>query len=435
MSAKERVRLDAMHRVERNEVTVIAAAELMDVSVRQARRLWKRYKSRGDAGLIHGLRGRGSNRRLAEELRQRIVKRHQERYSDFGPTLACEKLSEEGLSVSPDTLVSLLKERHLWRRRRHRSRHRQRRERRSSFGSMIQMDGSHHDWFEGRASWCVLMVLIDDATNHVYARFYAAETTAAAFDAMGQWVKKHGLPRSVYVDRHSIYRDEDHPEQPTQFGRAMKALQVELICARSPQAKGRVERRHALFQDRLVKELRLRNISDMDQANALLERFFLADLNRRYAVEPRCGLNLHRVMPPEMKLQEVLCVHESRVVGQDWCVRWRNQWLQIPAEHAGLALAGKKILVKELPCGKLLLNYQGQNLAYRQLPGRPVPKRERPAMVNRRAWRPGVDHPWKNDPVGRARRRCAGPAPAPVGASPLPAPTPALHTAVLSLTG
>jgi len=435
MSAKERVRLDAMRRVERNEITVAAAAGLMELSVRQAKRIRKRYRSEQDAGLVHKLRGRSGNRRISEALREQIVKRHQERYDDFGPTLACEKLAEDGLVVSPDTLVAILKERHLWQRRRRRGKHRSRRERRSSFGSMVQMDGSHHDWFEGRASRCVLMVLIDDASNSTYARLYPAETTHGAFDALGRWVKLYGLPRSVYVDRHSIYRDEDHPEKPTQFGRAMKELEVELICARSPQAKGRVERRNQVFQDRLVKELRLRNISDMDQANALLEQYFLADLNRRYAVEPKCQTDLHRVLPPDLALEEVLCVQESRVVGRDWCLRWRNKYLQVPAKHASLALAGKKVVVKELADGKLVVSYRGQKLSFNVLPGRPMPPRAKVTHVNRRPWKPGAGHPWNRDPVGRASRRRGGAAPAPVGASPLPAPPPPRHVAGISMSG
>ena len=399
MSAKERVRLDAMHRIERNEVTVVSSAVLMCVSLRQARRLWKRYRQQGAAGLIHRSRGRASNRRMEESLRDRIVKRYQERYSDFGPTLACEKLSEDGLAISPDTLVSLLKQRQLWQPRRRRGKHRMRRERRASFGSMIQMDGSHHDWFEGRSGWCVMMVLVDDASNQTYVRFYPAETTMAAMDVLGRWVKKHGVPRSVYVDRHSIYRDEEHPEEPTQFGRAMKELQVELICARSPQAKGRVERRHAVFQDRLVKEMRLRNISDMAQGNALLEKCFLEDLNRRYAVKPRRENDLHRVLPPDLNLAEILCVQERRVVGRDWCIRWRNQWLQIPAVHADLALAGKQVVVKQLGSGELQVCYQGRKLEYRKLTVRPKTASEKPLVINRRVWKPGVDHPWRKCPV------------------------------------
>jgi hypothetical protein len=226
MSASDRIRLDAMQRVKRGEVSVVAAAELMEVSLRQCRRLWKRFLTLGDAGLIHQLRGRGSNRRLAEDLSQRIVKRHQEIYANFGPTLACEKLAAEGLVVSPNTLSGMLKARGLWVRRRRRGKHFKRRERRSSLGSMVQMDGSHHAWFEGRGPRCVLMVMIDDATSLTHARFYPAETTKAAFDVFGRWADRQGLPRSVYVDRHSIYRDEDHPEKPTQFGRAMKELGV-----------------------------------------------------------------------------------------------------------------------------------------------------------------------------------------------------------------
>src|SRR6185312_12997284 len=292
MSEKERVRLDALGRVKRKELTVLAAAELMGLSLRQARRIWKRFKAAGDEGLVHQLRGRSSNRRLSADLRARAVKLHQEKYADFGPTFACEKLAEEGLELSPDTLVAILKEVGLWRRRRRRGKHRKRRERRSSFGSMLQMDGSHHDWFEGRGPKCVLMVIIDDASNVTYARFYPAETTWAAFDVFGRWARLYGLPRSVYADRHSIYRDEDHPQKPTQFGRAMAELGVELIAAHSPQAKGRVERR-----------------------NAVLDEMFLADLNRRYAVKPAKDQDLHRALEPGLKLEEALCVQEQRVVG------------------------------------------------------------------------------------------------------------------------
>jgi transposase len=211
MSAQERIRLDAMKRIERKELTVTAAAQLIDLSLRQTRRLWKRFKADGDAGLVHRLRSRVGNRRLGDADRQRIVKRHQESYADFGPTLACEKLAGEGLVLSPNTLTALLKERGLWQRRRRRGKHRQRRQRRACFGSMVQMDGSHHDWFEGRGPWCVLMVMIDDATNQTLARFFPAETTAAAFDVVRRWAERRGLPRSLYVDRHAIYRNEDHP--------------------------------------------------------------------------------------------------------------------------------------------------------------------------------------------------------------------------------
>jgi transposase len=405
MSSKERIRLETLNRVKRREMSVVQAAELMEVSLRQARRLWKRFKRDGDVGLVHRLRGRTSNRRMSQDLRERIVKRHQERYPDFGPTLACEKLAEEGLELSPNTLVALLKERGLWERRRRRNRHRSRRERRAQFGSLLQMDGSHHDWFEGRAAKCVLMVAIDDATSRTYARFYAAETTEAAFDVFGRWVKRHGLPRSLYVDRHGIYRDEEHPQKPTQFGRAMQTLGVELICAHSPQAKGRVERRNAVFQDRLVKEMRLRGISDMQQANALLEKWFLQEQNRRYAIAAARAGDLHRAVEKGMVLEEILCVQEERTVGRDWCVRWQNRWLQIGQEHAPLNLPGKRVLVRQLPAGGgLIVEHQGRRLSHQELAARPAPaKAKKKVIVNNRRWTPPAEHPWNRGPAARRR--------------------------------
>jgi transposase len=401
MSVAERIRLDALGRVKRGEVTVVEAAELMGISLRQARRVWLRFRSEGDAGLPHRLRGRASNRRLSEGIRARAVKLHQELYADFGPTFACEKLAgDHGLKVSPNTLTALLKERGLWVRKRRRGKHRSRRERRSSFGSMMQMDGSHHDWFEGRGERCVLMVNIDDATNRTFARFYPAETTKAAFDVFGRWVRRHGLPRALYVDRHSIYRDEGHPEKLTQFGRAMEELGVELICANSPQAKGRVERRNGVFQDRLVKEMRLRGINTMSQGNALLEKMFLDDLNKRYAVNPANEQDLHRAVPPELVLDEVLCVQEGRVVGQDWCVRWDNRWLQVGNGHAASELPRKRVLVKELADGQLLLVHKDQRLTFSEVPARREPaKKVKKPIVNNRRWKPPADHPWNRGPA------------------------------------
>ncbi len=409
MSATERDRLDAFGRVKRGEMTVVSAAELLGLSVRQARRAWKRFKACGAAGLAHGLRGRASNRRLAAEVAARAVKLRQELYGDFGPTLACEKLaSEHGIAISPDTLTSLLKGRGLWVRRRKRGRHRRRRERRASLGSLVQIDGSHHEWLEGRGRKCVLMVMVDDATGWTLApstalrvRFYEAETTVAAFDVFGRWVAaRGGVPRAVYSDRHSIYRDDDHPERPTQFGRAMKELEVELIPAGSPQAKGRVERRHAVFQDRLVKELRLRRIDDMAGANALLEASFLADLNRRFAVKPANGTDLHRPVGADVCLADVLCVVEERVVGHDWCVRWHNRWLQVDARHAALHLPTRRVTVRERADGSVVLEHEGERLTFVELRVRPEPaaKPKRPVVNNRRHV-PPASHPWK---AGRA---------------------------------
>jgi len=387
--------LDAMRRVGRGELTVVAAAEVIGLSLRQTRRVWKRFKADKDAGLVHKLRGRASNHALDQDMRERIVKLHQERYADFGPTLACQKLLEEHeLSVSPNTLTGLLKARGLWERRRRRDKHRQRRQRRACFGSMVQKDGSHHDWFEGRGERCVLMVMIDDATSRTYARFYPAETTGAAFDLFERWVRRYGIPRSIYADRHSIYRDEDHPDKPTQYGRAMQELSVELIAAHSPQAKGRVERMNATLQDRLVKEMRLRRISSIAAGNDFLETKFLEDLNHRYAITAAREADLHRQMDAGIVLEEVLCVAEQRVVGNDWCVRWQNRWLQIDAEHAGLNLPGKKVTVKQRGDGLLVMLCKSQRLSFRELPAPPAPLRRKKPVINNQRYKPAADHPW-----------------------------------------
>ncbi len=429
MSARDRLRLDAFNRVKRKELSVVEAALVLKLSLRQARRLWRRFCQQGDGGLIHRLRGRISNRRLPEELRDKIARRCQERYADFGPTLACEKLAEEGLVLTPNTLTAILRERHLWQRRRKAGRHRQRRERKTHFGQMLQQDGSPHDWFETQgpiANWPTLMVIVDDATSRVYARFYKAETTEAAMDVLGRWITLHGVPRSLYVDRHSIYQGNETlagTREPTQFGRAMKELAVELILAKSPQAKGRVERKHRVFQDRLVKELRLRGIRDIEQANVLLETVTLPEFNRRYAVKPARSGDLHRQVP--QGIQEILCLREKRLVGNDWCVRWKNRWLQLQAGATTAGLAGKMVSVSELVGGKLLVKHGDKPLAFKELPSRPAQPKAKPIRVpriNNRRYKPDQNHPYNRSAraAGRAKHfsRPGGVAAPPPAATP-----------------
>jgi len=406
MSRKERVRLELLGRVKRKEITVVRAAELADASLRQMRRLWKRYQADGDAGLVHRARGKRPNNRLDDVTRAAVLELHRVRYGDFGPTHACEKLREHGYDLSSDTLTNLLKEAGLWQPRRRRGRHRSRRPRRDCFGQLLQMDGSEHDWFEGRGDRCVLMVVIDDATNRTLARFYPRETLDAVFDLFGRWVQTHGLPRALYVDRAGIYRPDVDPEdpdaepEPTQFGRAMQQLDVELILANSPQAKGRVERRNALFQDRLVKELRLACIGDIDRANALLDATFLPQLNERYVHKPADPADAHRPVDPSLRLDDILCPQEPRVVGNDWCVRWNNRYLQIDAAHAPLNLPGKQVFVLARRDGSLLLTHNGVRLTHApvgQKPKKPTPK---PVFKKGKTWKPAANHPWK----------CGGPA-------------------------
>ncbi len=426
MSRKERERLEVLGRVKRGELSLVKAAELLGLSYRQVRRTYRRYRDDGARGLVHRSRGRPSNRARAKDQRQAVLARYQERYGDFGPTLAVEHLTRDGHRVDHETLRRWLLTAGLWQKRRRRRQHRRWRARKECVGEMLQMDGSEHDWFEGRRGRAVLMVLIDDATNRTFARFYESETSAAAFDVFGRYVKRHGLPRSLYVDRDSIYkttRDATVQEtleetgSETQFGRAMRQLGVKLICARSPQAKGRVERRHAVFQDRLVKELRLRGIRELDAANALLDQEFLPDLNRRFVVTASRASDLHRRLERGVKLDEVLCFEEDRVVQRDWTVSWRGRHFQLERQSAALVLVGRKVTVRQKLDETIQLLSGSRKLISRELPARPqaaaVPSRASgvPARGGRKRsgpWKPAADHPWRRGWRRRVELRATG---------------------------
>jgi transposase len=242
MSQQERDRLKVLHGVEQGQYSQAKAAQLLNLTVRQVRRLQQRLREHGDAGLVHRLRGQPSNHKLERKLRQRVLRAYRKHYAGFGPTLACEKLAEQDLHVSPDTLRRWLLDEGLWQRQRRRDVHRQRRPRRACFGELVQMDTSLHAWTEGRGEEMVLITMIDDATSRLLARFYAGDTVEAHFDLLGRWIQKYGRPLALYTDRHGIF--EAHKKgQPdyageTQFSRALTELGIGLIKARSPQAKG-----------------------------------------------------------------------------------------------------------------------------------------------------------------------------------------------------
>jgi hypothetical protein len=408
MSVKERQRLELLARVRDKQVTLAKVAEVLALSYRHLKRLWKRYRQHGDAGLVHRLRGRPSARRIAEPKRQAILQRYERQYRGFGPTLATEHLAAEGLRLDHETLRRWLIGAGLWQRQRKRARHRQWRARKEHAGELVQMDGSHHDWFEGRRGPAVLMVMIDDATNRTYARFFEAETTEAAMETFQRYARRYGLPQALYVDLDSIYRvapgatltvEEQLANQTrlTQFGRAMKTLGVRIVPAYSPQAKGRVERRNGVLQDRLVKEMRLAGCHDLVSANAFLETTFLSDLNRRFCVPAAQAANLHRPVPPGLKLAEVLSVEELRVVTRDWTVAWQGRWFQLTRQNPVLPAPGRRIVVRQLRDGNVQLLYQGQKLRWRELPERPKPRPTRkPLRIGpRRSCVPTADHPWR----------------------------------------
>jgi transposase len=412
MSRKERERITVMQGVKADELNQVQAAELLGVSYRQAKRIWQRYEAEGDAGLVHRLRGKPGLRHKPVSLRVEVLARcAEERYADFGPTLMAEELEKEGLVVDHDTLRRWLLATGKRTVRRRRQQHRQWRERKPCFGAMVQLDGSHHDWFEGRRAKCVLMVMVDDATNRIRVRFFEEETTRASYDLLEVWVRHHGLPGALYVDRDSIYRCEGQAsvadqlagkERQTQFGRAMEQLGVELILANSPQAKGRVERMNGVLQDRLVKALRLAKIDDLEGANVFLEQTYEAEFNRRFARVPASALDAHRAVP--RNLNEVLSWEEQRVVQRDWTIACEGKWYQLDRQHEALSLAGRKVVVRTLRDGQVQLAYRGSKLRWKQLPTRP--KRAQPSkscQAVRVIKPPGERHPWRR-PLLRAGR-------------------------------
>jgi len=409
MSVSERKRLSVMVQVVDGAVSVAAAARLLGISERQGWRLKRRYVAEGDGGLVHRLRGKPSNRKTDEASRLAVLGLYRAKYAGWGPTLACEYLlKEDEREVSHDTLLRWLREEGLFERRRRRCGHRARRPRRERLGELVQMDGSWHDWLEGRGPWCCLMVLVDDATGRTFARFYDRETLDAAFDVFGRYARAYGLPRALYVDKAGIYRPDPEDEAPTQFGRAMRALDVELILANSPQAKGRVERKNGVLQDRLVKEMRLRGIGDMASANRLLESGFLDGLNEKFVVEAKHKRSdLHRPVTQQTKLDEVLCVQEERAVARDWCVQWRGRLLQVDERHEALDLPrpGRRVSVIEKLEGSLLLRYGQENLTWREVSRRPAKaKAARKPIVNNKRWKPPANHPFRRS-LGDALRR------------------------------
>jgi transposase len=407
MRTKKRRRMALMTRVAEGLLKLRMAAEMLRVSYRQVKRIWRRYRREGDAGLVHRSRGRSSNRMRSAAERKRAVTLYSKRYAGFGPLLASEHLAKDhGIVVDHETLRRWLLVAESWHSRRRRAAHRAARERRPRQGDLVQIDGSEHDWFEGRGVRAVLMVMIDDATNTTLARFYPAEDTAAAYDIFERYMSLYGLPAALYPDRDSIYvctreasleEDLANVGPETQFARAMRELGVDMIPAYSPQAKGRVERRHGLFQDRLVKEMRLLDIRTIEAANVYLDGTFLALVNTRYTVTACDPADGHQPRPSAAILALVLSWQEPRSVAKDWTVRWRNRRFQIDARHAALGLPGRRVAVVERRDGTLAILYGQRLLTFRDAPAPAIPtlRPVAPQTPHRTRNPPAADHPWR----------------------------------------
>lgn len=345
MNAKELKRFEILSRVERGEMTLQEAALVMGVKYRQARRIYKRFRLEGETGLVHRTRGKPSGRATSANLKNQIIARYRETFSDFGPTLAAEKLTESGYTVYHDTLRRWLLESGDWSKGKKRKLHRHRRKSREHFGELVQMDGSYHAWFEDRGEWYTLMSMVDDATNTTLAILAGMETTESALQLLWKWIESYGIPQCLYTDRHSVYYGITGEQEKTQFGRACQELGIRIIYARSPQAKGRVEKWNAIYQDRLVKELRLQDMNFLEQANQLLASGFVERLNHKFSVASQNPVDFHVPVRPEISLLYVLSVRERRKVSNDWVIHWRNRLFQI-LDQPSLPNAGSRVEVR-----------------------------------------------------------------------------------------
>ena len=371
MSDKELSRLEILRDLASGRLTTPAAAQLLGLERRQVQRLAKAYQEQGATALISKKRGQPSNRRTPSIVKTQALELIRERYSGFGPTLAAEKLRElHGVFIGRETLRIWMLEAGLWAdRQKRRGRVYQPRHRRECVGELIQVDGSDHFWFEDRADSCTLLVFIDDATSRLmHLQFVQSESTFAYFNATQRYLEAHGKPIAFYTDKHAVFRVNKagglHGDGMTQFGRALKALSIEIICANSSQAKGRVERANKTLQDRLVKELRLAGVSSMDEGNAFLPTF-IADYNTRFAKAPFNDKDLHRPMAPRDRLDEAFTWRAERTLSQALTLQYDNILFMIePSEFAQGAI-GQRVEVVDFPDGRLEIRHKGRSMPYR----------------------------------------------------------------------
>ncbi len=397
------------------------AAEKLSVTVRQLKRLKRRFQAGGAAALAAQKRGRPSNNRIPDATKARALDLLRQQYADFGPTLAHEKLTElHHLALSRETVRQLMITQRLWKP--HRAKRavvHQLRERRAQRGELVQLDGSPFDWFEGRAPACTLLVFVDDATGELLQLFFTeAESTYSYFQATERYLLEHGRPRAFYSDKFGVFRI-NHPNDlsgdgTTQFGRAMQELDIQIICADTPQAKGRVERMHQTLQDRLVKELRLCGIADLSTANAYLPEF-RRDYNRRFARVPRDPRDAHRSLRLTDDLDKILAIRELRTLSKNLTLNYNRVIYQIQTPRPRYALRHAKVEVRERWDGTLQIWYHGKTLAYsiyREPPRQaelfsskeltPRLDAQITSRKKRKAHVPSPDHPWRRFKYGRS---------------------------------
>lgn len=407
MSRKELRRLPIIHRVMEKRLTQVKAAEMLDLSDRQIRRIVDRIKTDGDSSIAHGNRGKESPFKFSAQYIDKVMGIVEKRYYDFGPTFAAEKLLEcEKIKISKEKLRQLMIFHDTaYPRKKKKGKIHQWRERKHCRGEMIQMDGSDHDWLEGRL---VFMGYIDDASGRIFGRFYEYEGTFSAMDSFRKYICVYGIPFSFYVDRHSAYKttrqpnlDEDLQGEfaKTQFARSLNELDVKIIFARSPQAKGRIERLFETLQDRLVKELRLANISTLDKANVFLESY-LTKYNARFEVKPFKKTNLHRTVQKHLNLDEIFCIKEYRSIGNNYSFQWKNRLFIIP--DPSITMKRQRICVMKSFDGIISAKLNGKLLKILEITQKDIVAIERVQKATRTflkskkvCYKPPINHPWK----------------------------------------
>jgi hypothetical protein len=436
MSPQELSRAEVMHQLQAKRITQWQAAAHLNLTVRQVKRLWRAYRAGGAKALVSKRRGRPSNHQLAVVVSDQARQLIGQHYADFGPTLAHEKLTDvHGLTLSVETVRKLMVADGHWEAQRpHQPAVHQLRQRRPRRGELVQLDGSPFAWFEDRAPAGNLLVYIDDATGQLGELFFTpTETTFSYFAATRRYLTRHGRPLAFYSDKHSIFRLTNTAATSgtglTQFGRAMTELAIEIICANSPQAKGRVERVNQTLQDRLVKELRLQGISDPQQANAYMPAF-MADFNRRFGVPPANPTEAHRPLLAGHNLDRIFTVQTPRTVSKNLTVQHHKQVYQLQVPRSTHAFRGAQVLVLEDAQDQLTIEYQGRTLAYALYQAQCrqadiVPSKQLNAAVEavtaKPPTKPAAHHPWRHTPLSpakakpSARRAAPGDQPPPAG--------------------
>ncbi len=399
MSRKEINQIAVFERLKQGAISLVLAAQMLSFSPRQVRNKRKRYEQCGPKGLVHRRRGMVGNRGWNEKIRNQAMAIIKEHYPDFGPTFAAEKLDEHhGITINRETLRQAMIKAGLWRGKQRKIKQRKLRERKDRFGVMIQLDGSDHDWFEGRAPRCTLLVFIDDATSTiVWAEFVTGESVENLMHSSYGYFWKHGLPVSMYADKAGVFKVNTYnldQTKITQYHRALQELGIKLIQAHSPQAKGRVERANETLQDRLVKELRLAGISTMEDGNAFLRDVYLPKHNAKFAVAAAKEGNAHRSLDG-YNLDRVLCVREKRVVTNDFTIYYHRRILQIQRTPQVIVRPKDEIIVLKLLDQSLVLLTRGKQLSFDEIEKRPT----KPVIAGTYSnvyHRPATDHPWRS---------------------------------------